>query len=102
MPKSRGRARAQSLLSKLSAISVSPLHPKIEEMAWKKNNVIPKFLFVKKEARPYCTKPVFCNNSLLHKTVLCNYSLGKPSIKKKGNFVNKIHKTLAPPPVPLL
>ena len=29
-------------------------------------------------------------------------TLGKPSIKKKGNFVNKIHKTLTPPPVPLL
>ena len=27
-----------------------------------------------------------------------NRSLGKPSIKKKGNFVNKIHKTLTPPP----
>ena len=26
--------------------------------------------------------------------------LGKPSIKKKGNFVNKIHKTLPPPPRP--
>ena len=27
------------------------------------------------DARPYCTKPVLCDNSLLHKTVLWNYSL---------------------------
>jgi len=29
-------------------------------------------------------------------------TLGKPSIKKKRNFVNKIHKTLTPRGVPLL
>ena len=36
-------------------------------------------------------------NRLLVEFPFWDYCLGKPSIKKKGNFVNKIHKTLTPP-----
>ena len=42
------------------------------------------------------------SKNLVSNTILQIFDKGSHQLKKKGNFVNKIHKTLTPPPVPLL
>ena len=62
-------------------------------------NIAPVFIMISAQfsdfskgllkARPYCTKPVLCNNSLLHKTVLSN----KPA--SRGGLIALLPENIA-------